>query len=33
MHADGTVSLIRRSESLDDLFATFDVDQEFSYDA
>ncbi|MBQ3830533.1 MAG: diaminopimelate decarboxylase [Spirochaetales bacterium] len=33
MHADGTVSLIRRSESLDDLFATFDVDEGFSYDA
>ena len=33
MHADGTVSLIRRSESLDDLFATCDVDEEFSYDA
>lgn len=32
MHADGTVSLIRRSESLDDLFATFDVDEGFSYD-
>ncbi|MBQ7281381.1 MAG: diaminopimelate decarboxylase, partial [Spirochaetales bacterium] len=33
MHADRTVSLIRRSESLDDLFATFDVDEGFSYDA
>ena len=29
----GDVKLIRRSESLDDLFATFDVDEEFSYDA
>ena len=29
----GDVSLIRRSESLDDLFATFDVDGDFSYDA
>ena len=27
------VKLIRRSESLDDLFSTFDVDEEFSYDA
>ena len=27
------VKLIRRSESLDDLFATFDVDGDFSYDA
>ena len=31
--SDGDVRLIRRSESLDDLFATFDVDGEFSYDA
>ena len=30
---DGEVNLIRRSESLDDLFATFDVDEDFSYDA
>ena len=29
----GDVRLIRRSESLDDLFATFDVDGDFSYDA
>ena len=29
----GDVRLIRRSESLDDLFATFDVDEDFSYDA
>ena len=29
----GDVKLIRRSECLDDLFATFDVDEEFSYDA
>ena len=29
----GDVKLIRRSECLDDLFATFDVDKEFSYDA
>ena len=29
----GDVKMIRRSESLDDLFATFDVDEEFSYDA
>ena len=29
----GDVKLIRRSESLDDLFATFDVDGDFSYDA
>jgi len=33
MHADGSVTMIRRGESLDDLFATFDVDKEFSYDA
>ena len=31
--SEGDVKLIRRSESLDDLFATFDVDEEFSYDA
>ena len=31
--SDGEVKLIRRSECLDDLFATFDVDGEFSYDA
>ena len=30
---EGKVKLIRRSESLDDLFATFDVDEDFSYDA
>ena len=30
---EGEVKLIRRSESLDDLFATFDVDEDFSYDA
>ena len=30
---EGDVRLIRRSESLDDLFATFDVDGDFSYDA
>ena len=29
----GDVKMIRRPESLDDLFATFDVDEEFSYDA
>lgn len=29
----GDVCLIRRSECLDDLFATFDVDEDFSYDA
>ena len=29
----GDVRLIRRSECLDDLFATFDVDEDFSYDA
>ena len=29
----GDVKLIRRSESLDDLFATFDVDGDFTYDA
>lgn len=29
----GDVRLIRRSESLDDLFATLDVDEDFSYDA
>ena len=31
--SDGEVKLIRRTECLDDLFATFDVDGEFSYDA
>ena len=30
---EGDVKLIRRSESFDDLFATFDVDEDFSYDA
>ena len=29
----GEVRMIRRPESLDDLFATLDVDEEFSYDA
>lgn len=31
MSKDKSVKLIRRSESLDDLFATFDVDAEFEY--
>lgn len=31
MAKDKSVKLIRRSESLDDLFATFDVDAEFEY--
>ena len=31
MDGKGEVKLIRRSESLDDLFATFDVDSEFNY--
>jgi len=31
MDEKGNVRLIRRSESLDDLFATFDVDSDFSY--
>ncbi|MCR5442830.1 MAG: diaminopimelate decarboxylase, partial [Sphaerochaetaceae bacterium] len=30
---DGDVTMIRRPESLDDLFATFDVDKDFDYDA
>ncbi|MBP5161379.1 MAG: diaminopimelate decarboxylase [Spirochaetales bacterium] len=33
MDKNGEVRLIRRSESLDDLFATFDIDEDFSYDA
>ena len=33
LSSEGDVKLIRRSESLDDLFATFDVDGDFSYDA
>ena len=33
LNPEGEVKLIRRSESLDDLFATFDVDEDFSYDA
>lgn len=32
MDKDGNVRMIRRPESLDDLFATFDVDDEFSYE-
>lgn len=31
MDGKGEVKLIRRSESLDDLFSTFDVDSEFNY--
>ena len=31
LSADGSVRMIRRHESLDDLFATFDVDGEFNW--
>ena len=31
MNERGQVKLIRRSESLDDIFATFDVDEDFNY--
>ncbi len=32
LRKDGSVKMIRRSESLDDLFATFDVDRDFSFE-